>query len=71
MDAVSKLSAHVISSLEDNINTLPVFLDLSKALNTIDHNILLKKTTFLWYSWYRLGVVQKLFDKQVAICVLP
>ena len=71
IDAVSKFSAHVMASLEDNLTTLAVFLDLSKAFDTIDHNILIKKTKFLWYSWYCLGVVQKLFDKQVAICILP
>ena len=30
-------------ALEDNKCTLPVFIDVSKAFDTIDHNILLKK----------------------------
>ena len=57
-DAVSKFTADIVSSLEKNMTTYAVFLDLSKAFNTIDHDILLHKLRFygvrgVALEWFR------------------
>ena len=63
IDAVSKFTDDIVSSLEKNMTTYAVFLDLSKAFDTIDHDILLHKLRFYgvrgvaleWFRNYLLG----------------
>ena len=43
IDAVSKFTADIVSSLKSNMITYAVFLDLSKAFDIIYHDILLRK----------------------------
>jgi len=43
IDAVAKFTSHVMTSIENKCSTVAVFLDLSKAFDTIDHQILLNK----------------------------
>ena len=58
--AVSKLTSVVLKGFQQNEFTLGVFLDLSKAFNTLDHQILLAKlskysiwgTALDWFASY-------------------
>ena len=45
-DAVTTFVADIMTSLEDDKYSTAVLLDLSKAFDTIDHNILLRKIHF-------------------------
>ena len=41
--AVIQLTDEILKSFDQNLFTLGVFIDLSKAFDTVDHNILIKK----------------------------
>ena len=42
-DTIAKIAAHVYQAMENKMATMSVFLDLSKAFDTIYHAIVLKK----------------------------
>ena len=56
--ALNDLTNNISSAIKRNETTLGIFLDLSKAFDTINH--IVSKTAALWYSGYCFGVDQKL-----------
>jgi len=62
-NAITELITDVTNNLEEKSNSLSIFLDLSKAFDTIDHKILLKKLSsygirgpcYKWFESYLLN----------------
>ena len=56
--AITQLTADILKAIDDKKYTIGVFLDLSKAFDTINHDTLLKKLQFygvrgLAFEWFR------------------
>ena len=64
--AILELVTKITKAIDDNEFTMGVFLDLSKAFDTVDHNILLKKLDYYgirglaldWFKNYLTGRTQ-------------
>ena len=61
--AIVQLFDQILESFEHNKYTLGVFIDLSKAFDTVDHSVLLKKLELYgvtdrnhsWFKNYQIG----------------
>ena len=60
--AILQLTKEIYESFDENKFTLGVFIDLSKAFDTVNHKILLKKLTYfgikgVYLDWFKSRVV--------------
>ena len=65
-----KLVDHIIQNMDNTRITktpVTVFLDLSKAFDNLNFDILLHKTTILWCKWCSTIIDQKLFKLKISI----
>ena len=63
-DAITELTSHILHNYDQRKFTLSVFLDLSKAFDTIDHNTLLKKLYHygirgIALDWFKSYLIRK------------
>ena len=58
--ALMTLVDKITKYLDDGEYVVGIFLDFSKAFDTVNHIILLKKTVDLWYTWSRSLLVSEL-----------
>ena len=64
---VVQLISQILDAFDENKYTLGMFIDLSKAFDTADHDLLLKKIRYVWYQRNKIKMVLQLFNKQKTI----
>ena len=50
-DAIFKLLHEILNALNNKEMVGSIFFDLAKAFDSVDHSILIKKPSLLWYNW--------------------
>jgi len=50
-EAIFKLIYEVLNALNDKSMVGSIFFDLEKPFDSVNHSLLIKKTTILRYSW--------------------
>ncbi|CAB3997091.1 Hypothetical predicted protein [Paramuricea clavata] len=65
--AIVNLVSKITKAIDEGKYTIGIFLDLSKAFDTVDHDILLKKMEHYGVRGLAFNVVQKLFNEYCEI----
>ena len=60
--AVKKLLNYITDTLEKNEYRVCIFLDFAKAFDTVNHDILIKRTWTSWHQGSRSELIEELPD---------
>ena len=66
--AIAEIADNLRNAIDNNLYSCDVFLDFSKAFDTVNHAILLKKNGSVRDTWRDSPSVCKLSHKWTAIC---
>jgi hypothetical protein len=50
-DAIFKLLHEILNALNNKEMVGSIFFDLAKVFESVDHSVLIKKTSLLWCNW--------------------
>jgi len=67
--ALTKLVDKITHELDNKCYSVGIFKDLSKAFDTIDHNILIKKLQCVGFLWYCCRMSNKLSIWSWVVCL--
>ena len=59
--AILDLQSQLTNNIENKIFSCSIFLDFSKAFDTVNHSIFAKKTIILWFQRNRIFLVLIIF----------
>ena len=68
--AVSKISSEIIKNTDDKKTTCSIFLDLAKAFDTVDHEILLNKLKLYDISGIPLQLISSYLSNRKMFTVV-